>query len=117
MTFTELKNTINNYNTNHNSRFSYNPETCSLLIGEYEVPFDFTPEDYKDALDFIEHYGMFKEDKDCLGDELYYKGFKWNELTDEQRQSVLDKYEGFDNLVSEDRFEELFNENRSFLVF
>ena len=118
MTYTELKDKINYYNAIHtNARFSYNPDSCTLLVGAYENPFGFTPSDYKDALDFIEEYGMLKDDKDCFGKELYYKGFKWEELNDAQRESVIDLYKGYDNLSPESEFAELFNDNRAFLYF
>lgn len=118
MTFTELKNKINNYNATHNNnRFGYNPETCSLLIGEYEVPFDFAPNDYKDALDFITKYGMLKEDKDCLGDELWYKGLKWNDLTLVQKDSIINSYNNHPNMTTPDNYAERFENNMSFLTF
>ncbi len=115
MKFNELKEAMRDYNKNHTERFKLN--NGILYVGDYQFPFNFTESDYKKAEKFINKYGMLKEDKDCYGDHLWYKGLKWNELTEEQRQSVIGTYAGKSNVVDPSLFESSFNENRSFLYF
>lgn len=117
MKFNELKDALREYNKTHSVRFKISEDGKSLKIGEYQFPFNFTESDYKKAEKFINKYGMLKEDKDCYGDHLWYKGLKWNELTEEQRQSVIGTYAGKPNVVDPSLFESSFNENRSFLYF
>ena len=117
MTYSSLINEMRAVNAIYKGRFKVKDLDKTILIGTYVVPFNFSEEDWKEAYKFIEEYGMLKVNEDCLGDELFYKGLKWDELTDVQKASILDSYEGYPNLCDESEWAERFNHNVSFLNF
>ena len=112
-----LKDAMQKYNTTHERRF--NLQNGVLYIGTLNSPFNFTEQKFKDVEKFINQYGMLKETKDCYGDELYYKGLKWDDLTDKQKQSVIDsyKYAGENFITDSSRYPTLFENNRCFVEY
>jgi len=112
-----LKDAMHKFNLSHERRFKL--QDGVLFIGTLDRPFKFTEQSFKEVEKFINKYGMLKEDKDCLADELYYKGFKWDELTDVQRQSVIDsyKYAGSNFITDASRYPALFEDNRCFVEY
>lgn len=116
MNYLELKESMRDFNTVYKNRFRLNGDV--LYIGTLNRPFTFSEGDYGDAEAFINKFGMFKRNEDCLGDELYYKGLKWNELTKEQQQSVIDSYKDDVHFIKDPlRYNSLFNDNRCFLEY
>lgn len=117
MNYTELKNEMQKFNNTHRRRFNLNDGV--LYIGTYKSPFKFTEDDYLEAEQFINQYGMLKEDIDCYEDELYYKGLRWGDLNDAQKQSVIDsyKYAGENFITDSSRYPALFEDNRCFVEY
>ncbi len=118
MKFEDLRNSMSDYNKIYGPRFNVGSDGVSLKIGTYNHVFNFTVNDYKEVERFINKFGMFKPNDECLGDELYYKGLKWTELTKEQKQSVIDSYKDDEHFIKDTlRYNDLFNDNRSFLEY
>ena len=116
MNYTDLKESMKDYNRIYGERFILNGEV--LYIGTLKRPFTFSQSDYKEVERFINKFGMFKPNDKCLGDELYYKGLKWTELTKEQKQSVIDSYKDDEHFIKDPlRYNDLFNDNRCFLEY
>lgn len=118
MKFEDLRNSMSDYNKVYGPRFNLGSDGVSLKIGTFNHVFNFTKNDYKDAEDFINKFSMFKPNEECLGDELYYKGLRWTELTEEQKQSVINSYKDDKHFVTDpSKYDGLFNNNRSFLEY
>jgi len=123
MTYEELVNKMIEVNKVYHNRFMVNKKEGRLAI--CGLDFSFTPATYNNvpeydtsALDFINEYGMLKNNEDCLGKELYYKHLAWSELSDKQKQSVIDLYKDKPNFIYDSsRWESLFNRNKAFLEF
>ena len=118
MTYSSLINEMRAVNAIYKGRFKVKDSDKTILIGTYVVPFKFSEDDWKEAYKFIEEYGMLKANEDFLGDELFYKGLTWDELTDKQKESIIDSYEDYKKyLCDESEWADRFSHNVSFLTF
>ena len=98
MNYQELVEKMRATNKVYENRFRVKGK--EIMIGSLSWPLPFSENNYKKVLEIVNEYGMFKKNEDCLGNELYYKGLKWNDLTEQQRQSVIDLYKDDSNYVS-----------------
>lgn len=118
MTLNTLIEEMKAVNSIYPNRFRVNKKDGTILIGELPESYSFTETNYKSALDAVNKWGMLKHNDECFGEELYYKGLKWDELTNEQRQSVIDFFKNNKNFITdESQYERLFEDNRCFLEY
>lgn len=130
MTYNTLIKEMKAMNLIYPNRFRINKKEGTILIGEIPTPFSFTEETFDNsepymwsALDVINHYGMLKPNDECFGDELYYKGLKWDELSQEQRDSIINKEAAFAKnsknveIEKPEFWKQAFESDRTWLIF
>lgn len=119
MNYNELRTAMSNYNKKE-KRFKIDGDT--LYIGDY-YPVKFNESNYLEALKIVNDYGMLKDNSECLGYELFYKGLNWNNLSKKQKDSIIDNATQYANtqlnvsVIPSSMYEQSFHDNKSFLIY